>query len=177
LLAFNPIRLEMEQIADETGVEPLRVSFVAALRLIVEEWGWATITASPGAIPRHLGDLRDKVRRFILPERRPARVYPRAVKLKMSHYARKRPAAKKRTTGRLIAPLVLPARVAGVVGAGRRGLLRAPQTQRLKATRDPYARMLRPSRASTCRARRARRMRAPPRRRTPAKARRATPAL
>jgi len=98
LLAFNLIRREMEQIADETDVEPLRVSFVAALRLIVEEWGWATITASPGAIPRHLGDLRDKIRRFILPERRPERVYPRAVKLKMSNYARKRPATKRRTT-------------------------------------------------------------------------------
>jgi hypothetical protein len=91
LLAYNPVRLEMEQIADEAGVAPVRVSFIAALRLIVEERGWATITASPGAIPRHLGDMRDKIRRFILPERRPDRVYPRAVKIKMSNYQRKRP--------------------------------------------------------------------------------------
>ena len=91
LLAYNLIRLEMERIADETGVAPTRISFVAALRLIINEWSWATITTSPGAIPRHLTDLRDKIRIFVLPERRSDRVFPRAVKLKMSNYARKRP--------------------------------------------------------------------------------------
>ena len=91
LLAYNLVRLEMEGIAKDAKVEPTRVSFVAALRLIVEEWSFATITASPGAIPRHLGDLRDKIRRFILPPRRSDRVYPRAVKIKMSNYPRKRP--------------------------------------------------------------------------------------
>jgi len=39
----------------------------------------------------HLSDLRDKIRAFVLPERRSDRVQPRAVKLKMSNYARKRP--------------------------------------------------------------------------------------
>lgn len=90
LLAYNLIRLEMERIADETGVEPIRVSFVAALRFVIDEWHWSTITSSPGAIPRHLEDMRDKIRRFILPERRSDRVNPRAVKLKMSNYPRKR---------------------------------------------------------------------------------------
>ena len=47
--------------------------------------------ASPGAIPRHLTDLRDKIRVFVLPERRSGRVAPRAVKIKMSNYARKLP--------------------------------------------------------------------------------------
>ncbi len=93
LLAYNLIRLAMERIADETGVASTRISFVAALRLIINEWSWATITTSPGAIPRHLTDLRDKIRIFVLPERRPERVFPRAVKLKMSGYARKRPSA------------------------------------------------------------------------------------
>jgi hypothetical protein len=51
LLAYNLVRLEMEPIADEVTVAPVRVGFMAALRLIVAEWGWATITASPGAIP------------------------------------------------------------------------------------------------------------------------------
>lgn len=97
LLAYNLVRLEMEAIADETKVEPTRVSFVAALRLVVEEWGWATITSSPGAIPRHLGDLRDKIRRFILPPRRSKRSYPRAVKIKMSNYARKRPLPRRKS--------------------------------------------------------------------------------
>ncbi|MEO7732042.1 MAG: hypothetical protein ABIY55_13790 [Kofleriaceae bacterium] len=92
LLAYNLVRLEMERIAEETGVAPTRISFVAALRLIVDEWSWSTITSSPGAIPRHLTDLRDKIRVFVLPERRSGRVAPRAVKIKMSNYARKRPA-------------------------------------------------------------------------------------
>ena len=96
LIAYNLVRLEMERIADEIGVSPLRISFIAALRYIVDEWGWSTITASPGAIPRHLTDMRDKIRRFLLPPRRPERVYPRAVKIKMSNYARKRPSSTRR---------------------------------------------------------------------------------
>jgi len=35
--------------------------------------------------------MRDKICRFLLPERRPERSYPRAVKIKMSNYPRKRP--------------------------------------------------------------------------------------
>jgi hypothetical protein len=92
LLAYNLVRLEMERVADETGVSPTRISFVAALRLVIDEWGWSTITTSPGAIPRHLTDLRDKIRVYVLPERRSDRLFPRAVKLKMSNYDRKRPA-------------------------------------------------------------------------------------
>jgi hypothetical protein len=91
LIAYNLIRLEMERVADELGVAPTRISFIAALRLIVDEWSWSTITTAPGAIPRHLRDLRDKIRVYLLPPRRPERAYPRAVKIKMSNYARKRP--------------------------------------------------------------------------------------
>jgi len=47
--------------------------------------------ASPGAIPRHLRALRANIARFILPPRRSERRYPRAVKIKMSSYPRKRP--------------------------------------------------------------------------------------
>lgn len=46
--------------------------------------------ASPGAIPHHLNDLRASLQRFILPPRRSDRSYPRAVKIKMSNYAKKR---------------------------------------------------------------------------------------
>lgn len=91
LLAYNLIRLEMERVADETGVAPTRISFVAAMRLVVDEWSWSTTSTTPGAIPRHLTDMRDKIRVFVLPERRTERVHPRAVKLKMSNYDRKRP--------------------------------------------------------------------------------------
>lgn len=91
LLAFNLVRLEMAAIAAEAEVPPTRISFVAALRLIQDEWMWCAV-AKPGAIPRHLRNLRAKVKRFVLPPRRSKRSYPRAVKIKMSNYARKRPA-------------------------------------------------------------------------------------
>jgi len=89
LLAFNLVRLEMEQVAAEAKVPPTRISFVAALRLIVDEWIWLANT-SPGAIPSRLRDLRASLKRFILPPRRSERSYPRAVKIKMSNYPRKR---------------------------------------------------------------------------------------
>jgi Insertion element 4 transposase N-terminal/Transposase DDE domain len=90
-LAYNLVRLEMERVADEADVEPSRISFVMALRLIRDEWMWSAATRSPGAIPKHLRELREEVARFVLPPRR-ARTYPRAVKIKMSNYPRKRPA-------------------------------------------------------------------------------------
>ena len=88
LLAYNLVRLEMERIADEAGVEPTRISFVAAYRLICDEWLWSTV-ASPGAIPRHLRELRANVVRLVLPTRR-SRSFPRAVKVKLSSYPVKR---------------------------------------------------------------------------------------
>ena len=88
-LAYNLVRLEMERVADEAGVEPTRISFVAALRLICDEWLWCAI-ATPGAIPKHLRNLRAELKTLILPLRRSERRYPRAVKIKMSNYARKR---------------------------------------------------------------------------------------
>jgi hypothetical protein len=90
LVAYNLVRLEMERIADEIDVSPSRVSFVEALRFIREQWQWAAITGTPGAIPKRLQSMRDRIRRYLLPERRPERSYPRAVKLKMSNYARNR---------------------------------------------------------------------------------------
>ena len=90
LIAYNLVRLEMERVAQEAGVEPTRITFVAALHLIVDEWMWLEVT-SPGAIPRRLRALRANLERYILPPRRSDRAYPRAVKIKMSNYARKRP--------------------------------------------------------------------------------------
>ncbi len=90
LIAYNLIRLEMERIAKEAQVPPTRISFIAALRFIRTEWYWSSRTRSPGAIPKHLADMRIKIRRFVLPPRRGERVYPRAVKIKMSSYSRNR---------------------------------------------------------------------------------------
>jgi len=91
-LAYNLIRLEMERTADEAKVPPSRISFVASMRLICDEWLWCAI-ASAGAIPKHLRNLRASIAQFILPPRRSERRYPRAVKIKMSNYPRKRKAA------------------------------------------------------------------------------------
>ncbi len=94
LLAYNLVRLEMERVADEAGVDPTRISFIAALHLICDEWLWCAV-ASPGAIPKHLRNLRAKLARLVLPPRRP-RSYPRAVKIKMSSYPRKRPSRRRK---------------------------------------------------------------------------------
>lgn len=96
LLAYNLVRLEMMRIADNLGVEPTRISFVAAAREMRLEWYWNADTPTPGAIPKRLATMRDNIRAFVLPPRRPDRVYPRGVKIKMSNYARKRPPTTKR---------------------------------------------------------------------------------
>lgn len=57
LLAYNLVRLEMERVADEAGVGPTRISFIAALHLVCDEWLWSAV-AKPGAIPKHLRNLR-----------------------------------------------------------------------------------------------------------------------
>lgn len=87
-LAYNLVRLEMERIADEAGVEPTRISFVAALRFIQDEMLWCAV-ASPGSIPKKLQRLRTQLKRFILPPRRPERAYPRAVKTIRGKYPKK----------------------------------------------------------------------------------------
>jgi hypothetical protein len=87
-LAYNLVRLEMERVAEEADVEPTRISFVSALRLICDEWLWCAI-ASPGAIPKHLRNLRASLKTLILPPRRTGRHYPRAVKIKVSKFLRK----------------------------------------------------------------------------------------
>lgn len=97
LLAYNLVRLEMERVAQEADVEPTRISFITALHFITDEWLWSA-SASPGAIPRHLCNLRKAIRRFILPPRRPKRRYPRAVKIKMSSYPKKRQPQKRGST-------------------------------------------------------------------------------
>ena len=91
-LVYNLVRAEMEIIADEVGVPPTRISFVTALHLMRSFWFLAARIA-PGRLPRQLAKLRGDISRFVLPERRSTRSFPRAVKIKMSNYPRKRPLA------------------------------------------------------------------------------------
>lgn len=91
-IAYNLVRLEMERAAAEAGVEPTRISFVYALSLVCREWQRANAPrAAIGNIPRDLATLRLNLKRLVLPPRRSGRSFPRAVKLKMSNYPRKRP--------------------------------------------------------------------------------------
>jgi hypothetical protein len=48
-LAYNLVRVEMERAAAEAGVSPTRISFVAALAMILEEFFWL---GSPRGTPR-----------------------------------------------------------------------------------------------------------------------------
>ncbi|MEL6341172.1 MAG: hypothetical protein AAFZ38_02510 [Myxococcota bacterium] len=79
----------MERVADDAGVVPTRISFAMVFQHICSELD-TYVFASPGAIPKHLAQLRAYVARFILPKRRSERSYPREVKVKMSNYRRKR---------------------------------------------------------------------------------------
>ena len=91
-LAYNLIRLEIERVADEAGVEPTRISFVGALALISRAWLlWSFQPMVPGRIPKAMLDLRRHLKLLLLPPRRSERSNPRAVKIKMSNYARKPP--------------------------------------------------------------------------------------
>lgn len=95
LLAYNLVRLEIQRIAAELEVHPTRISFLAALRECILQWQFAA-TASPGTVPDRFATITDRMRNFVLPPRRPNRVFPRAVKVKMSNYARKVPATSSR---------------------------------------------------------------------------------
>jgi hypothetical protein len=90
LLAYNLVQLERERIAELAGVPPVRISFVTILReLRVPFVLWQHTSA--GALPKRIQEWEEALARFVLPERRSDRAYPRAVKIKMSRYKRKRP--------------------------------------------------------------------------------------
>ena len=90
LLMYNLIRDEMVRIAKEADLPPARISFVAAMRYIRDEWAWCAI-ASPGSIPKKLHRMRQRVVNFVLRPRRRERYYPRETKLQSSGYAKKNP--------------------------------------------------------------------------------------
>jgi hypothetical protein len=96
-LAYNLVRLEMERVAAEAKVPPTRISFVAAMRLIMDEFHTLSLRSmTPGSVPARVDYLRQQLKRLVLPRRRTERSYPRAVKVKMSNYPRKRPSASRR---------------------------------------------------------------------------------
>ena len=89
LLAYNLIRLIMARAAVRAGVPPLRLSYWNSVLLVRGFWQSAW-DLPPGTLARHLDTLLDQLALLVIPERRP-RHYPRAVKIKMTNYPRKRP--------------------------------------------------------------------------------------
>lgn len=93
-LAYNLVRLEMERAAEVAEVPPVRMSFAACFRAIkFQLLLFAAI--SPGKMTKVLERFHHELAAScVLPPRRSERLYPRAVKIKMSNYPRKRPGAK-----------------------------------------------------------------------------------
>jgi hypothetical protein len=85
LIAYNIVRALMVRAAEKAGVEPRRLSFVDALARI--QHAILVMAQAPTARLRELfGQLLADIAATVLPERRPDRAYPRAVKVKMSKY-------------------------------------------------------------------------------------------
>jgi len=100
LLAYNLVQLERERLAKLAGVSPVRISFVTVMReLRVAFVIWQHTSA--GALPKRIQEWEEALARFILPERRSDRAFPRAVKVKMSRYKRKRTQATSSTEKKL----------------------------------------------------------------------------
>jgi hypothetical protein len=88
-IAYNLVRWHMQRVARALDLPPVRISYRHTLMLL--RGFWLTIwAASPGVVPRRLEELDLQSALLILPPRRTRRRYPRAVKVKMSGYRRKR---------------------------------------------------------------------------------------
>lgn len=95
-LAYNLVRLEMARAAEIASVPPTRMSFARCLGAIrIHLLRFASI--SPGKLAPAIEALhRELAESYVLPPRRTQRLYPRAVKIKMSGYPRKRPNFRRR---------------------------------------------------------------------------------
>jgi hypothetical protein len=89
LLAHYAVRRIMHDVAQQAGLDPDRLSFTNALRLVcdaVAEFQMAAVEQRPQLYRR----LLDDIARYRLPQRKP-RTNPRVVKRKMSKFRLKRP--------------------------------------------------------------------------------------
>ena len=87
LIAYNLLRHEIAQMADELQVPPQRLSFQwLALAITTALYHWPLQT--PGTFPKRLMRLREQAHAYLLPERR-TRSYPRVVKQPQSKFPMK----------------------------------------------------------------------------------------
>jgi hypothetical protein len=89
-IAYNLVRMIMADVARKAGTVPTRISYRHALQFVRAFWVTAW-SATPGVLPKRLDSLHQELALLLLPPRR-SRIFPRAVKVKMSNYPRKRPA-------------------------------------------------------------------------------------
>jgi hypothetical protein len=92
LIAYNCVRTLMARAALKAGVEPRQLSFTDCLVRIRE--AVIVMGLSPGVrLLKMYRELIEEMARCVLPPRRSERVYPRAVKVKMSGFPLKREVA------------------------------------------------------------------------------------
>jgi len=85
LIAYNCVRVLMARAAREADVEPRQLSFTDCLVRVRD--AVVIMAVAPGMLlPALYHDLLADLARCVLPPRRANRVYPRAVKVKMSKY-------------------------------------------------------------------------------------------
>jgi hypothetical protein len=93
MLGYNLLRRRAAASARAQKIAAVQISFVVMLRQLRDRWLLLAL-AGPEVVARLDAHEKQQRRRARLPVRRPARHYPRAVKLKMSPYLRKRPLAR-----------------------------------------------------------------------------------
>ena len=85
LLAYNLVRLEMAEVAKESGAQATDMSFTMALDYLQYEWK-SLASSSPGNLPKHLQRLRQRLGDLLLPKQRRGRSCPRVVKSVPARY-------------------------------------------------------------------------------------------
>jgi hypothetical protein len=90
LIAHNVVRVEMARAAVMLKVPPTRISFHKALILICHHVEGMAYTSAPSKLTDRELELRSALQFLLLPERRTERHYPRALKIIIGRYPKKR---------------------------------------------------------------------------------------
>ena len=80
LIAYNLVRYEIALTAVEVGVRPTRISFTAALRIVLYDYHMIATTNSLHTIPARMKDITHVLKDFILPKEK-RRSNPREKKI------------------------------------------------------------------------------------------------
>jgi len=90
LIAHNVVRVEMARAAVMLKVSPTRISFHKALVMICHHVECMAYTTAPSKLTDRELELRSALQYLLLPERRPDRHYPRALKNVVARYPKKK---------------------------------------------------------------------------------------